>query len=244
MAGRVFAFQKILFLEKNPAPSVRHINFERTIMFHQNANYLISGTSLPEAEKAMILVHGRGATAQNILELSTYFASPNLAFLAPQASGNSWYPHSFLMPMEQNEPYLTAALGVLKNLINQVIATGIQTENIYLLGFSQGACLSLEFAARHAATYGGVFGLSGGLIGPPGTPRTYEGSLAGTPVFLGCSDVDAHIPKDRVLETAEVMEKMGASVTTKLYPNLPHTMIEDEIKIIQNLMRTQTKPAT
>ncbi len=215
-------------------------------MIHQASNYLKSGASLSEAERVMILVHGRGASAQNIMGLSSYFAHPNMAFLAPQATDSTWYPYSFLVPIEQNEPYLTSALSVLKSLVEQVQYNGIRTENIYLLGFSQGACLSLEFAARNANTYGGVFGLSGGLIGPPGTPRDYEGSLAGTSVFLGCSDVDAHIPKNRVLETAEVFKQMGAHVNAKIYPDMPHTIIEDEIKHIQHILASKqpTQSAT
>jgi len=213
-----------------------------TDMIHQAKNYLKSGTSLLDADKAMILVHGRGATAQSILSLSQYFEQPSMAFLAPQATNNTWYPYSFLVPLEENEPYLSSALETLKAVVNQVLENGIRTENIYLLGFSQGACLSLEFAARNAARYGGVFGLSGGLIGPPGTPRTYPGDFQGTPVFLGCSDVDSHIPKERVLETAQVMEAMGASVTTRLYPNMPHTIIEDEINQVNGILQ-QTKSA-
>lgn len=210
-------------------------------MLHQTTNYLKSGASLLEAEKVMILVHGRGATAQNILGLSSYFAQNNLTFLAPQATNNSWYPYSFLTPIEENEPYLTSALEVIRSMVDHALYNGIRTENIYLLGFSQGACLSLEFAVRNAATYGGIFGLSGGLIGPSGTPREYAGSLQDTPVFLGCSDVDSHIPKERVLETAEVMQQMGANVTTKLYPNMPHTIIEDEIKHVQAILTASKK---
>ena len=190
-----------------------------------------------DADRAMILVHGRGATAQNILELAKYFEQPGMAFIAPQATDNTWYPYSFLMPLEQNEPYLSSALAVLNTLVGRVLDNGIASENIYLLGFSQGACLSLEFAARNARPYGGVFGLSGGLIGPAGTPRNYEGNFGGTPVFLGCSDVDPHIPKKRVLESAVVFQEMGASVTTQIYPNMPHTIIEDELKRINGILK-------
>jgi len=207
-------------------------------MLHQTYNYLKSGASLPDAEKVMILVHGRGATAQRILSLSTHFDQPGMAFMAPQATDNTWYQHSFLVPIAQNEPYLSSALAVLKALVDQVLVHGVRSQNIYLLGFSQGACLSLEFAARHATTYGGIFGLSGSLIGSPNTPREYAGNFGGTPVFLGCSDTDSHIPKQRVLETADVFGKMGASVTTKLYPNMPHTIIEDEIRIVNGILNT------
>lgn len=207
-------------------------------MIHQTKNYLKSGASLLDAEKVMIMIHGRGSTAQNIMSLSSYFSQPHMSFLAPQATDNTWYPYSFLMPIEQNEPYLSSALESVGGIVEQALANGIRSENIYLLGFSQGACLALEFVARNARQYGGVFGLSGGLIGPSGTPRDYIGSLEGTPIFLGCSDVDSHIPKDRVLESAEVFERMGAQVTTKLYPNMPHTIIEDEIKIVNTILNS------
>lgn len=210
-------------------------------MIHKTDNYAKSGVSLLDAEKAMIMVHGRGATAQSILELAKYFEQPGMAFIAPQATDNTWYPYSFLMPLEQNEPYLSSALEVLRTLVNRITDNGIPSKNVYLLGFSQGACLSLEFAARNAQQYGGIFGLSGGLIGPSGTLRNYEGTFNGTPVFLGCSDVDAHIPEKRVLESAEVFQKMGAAVTTQIYPNMPHTIIEDEIKRVNAILENSVQ---
>ncbi|MCU0352527.1 MAG: dienelactone hydrolase family protein [Cytophagales bacterium] len=208
-------------------------------MTHQADNYLTAGTPLAEADRAMILVHGRGADAQGILGLAPHLAQPGLAFVAPQATGNTWYPYSFLVPIAQNEPYLSSALAVLEATVQRLRDAGFPSEKVYLLGFSQGACLSLEFAARHAVRYGGVFGLSGGLIGPAGTPRNYAGSFSGTPIFLGCSDADSHIPKERVLETAEVMERMGAAVTTRLYPNMPHTINEDEIKAVNTILNSE-----
>lgn len=207
-------------------------------MLHSPDTYEKSGVCMLDADRAMILVHGRGATAQNILELAKYFQQPGMAFIAPRATGNTWYPHSFLMPLKQNEPYLSSALAVLDTLVGRILENGIPSENIYLLGFSQGACLSLEFAARNARPYGGVFGLSGGLIGPDSTPRNYGGNFGGTPVFLGCSDVDPHIPKKRVLESAAVFQEMGASVTTQIYPNMPHTIIEDELNRINEILKT------
>lgn len=189
-----------------------------------------AGKALTEAKGAMILVHGRGATAQSILALGNELAHPDLAYLAPQAAGNTWYPQSFLMPLAQNEPYLSSALQRVGEVVAQVEAAGIPAERIILGGFSQGACLASEFVARNARRYGGLLVFSGGLIGPPGTPREYAGSLADTPIFLGCSDVDFHIPKERVTESAEVFRRMGAQVTARLYPNLGHTIIEDELK--------------
>jgi len=171
---------------------------------------------------AMVMVHGRGATAESILELRHELQAPDLAsdlaYIAPQASGYTWYPYSFLAPMEQNEPGLSSGLKVIPTLLDSVAKYGIPPERTILLGFSQGACLTLEFAARHAQRYGGLIGLSGGLIGPDDIPRDYPGSLAGTPVFLGCSDIDPHIPRQRVELTATVLQRLGGEVSMKLYP--------------------------
>ncbi len=152
---------------------------------HQGQPVYTAGKALTEAKGALILVHGRGATAQSILALGNELAHPDLAYLAPQAAGNTWYPHSFLMPLAQNEPYLSSALQRIGEVVAQIEAAGIQTERIILGGFSQGACLASEFVARNARRYGGLLVFSGGLIGPPGTPRDYAGSLADTPIFLG-----------------------------------------------------------
>jgi predicted esterase len=203
---------------------------------HQGQPVYTAGKALTEAKGALILVHGRGATAQSILALGNELAHPDLAYLAPQAAGNTWYPHSFLMPLAQNEPYLSSALQRIGEVVAQIEAAGIQTERIILGGFSQGACLASEFVARNARRYGGLLVFSGGLIGPPGTPRDYAGSLADTPIFLGCSDVDFHIPKERVMESAEVFRRLGAQVTAKLYPNLGHTIIEDELKYARQMV--------
>jgi predicted esterase len=184
----------------------------------------------------MVLLHGRGATAQGILSLADELSHPGFAYLAPQAAGNTWYPLSFLAPLDRNEPYLSSALSNISSTLESLAATGIPDERIALLGFSQGACLALEFSARHARRYGGVFGLSGGLIGPQGTPREYASSLAGTPVFLGCSDTDPHIPSERVIESAEVFRRLGAAVTTRLYPRMGHTVNQDELDFVRTVM--------
>jgi predicted esterase len=160
---------------------------------------------------------------------------PGFAYLAPQASGNAWYPNPFTASIETNEPYLSSALEVLETLLARVEET-VPAERVILLGFSQGACLTLEFAARHARRYGGVVGLSGGLIGPDGTPRDYPGDFEGTPAFLGCSDVDPHIRKDRVVEAAEVLKRMGAKVTMRLYPGMGHTVSQDEIESVREIV--------
>jgi predicted esterase len=203
---------------------------------HANGPVLTAGRPLAEAEAAVILVHGRGASAEDILTLAGELRRPDLAYLAPQAAGHTWYPYSFLAPMERNEPGLSSGLALLGRLVERLAAAGIPAERTVLLGFSQGACLTLEFAARNARRYGGVVGLSGGLIGPPGTPRDYAGTFSGTPIFLGCSDRDPHVPKARVDETAEVLGKLGAAVTERIYPGLGHTVNEDELELVRGML--------
>ena len=191
---------------------------------------------MERARAAMILLHGRGATAPSILQLAEMLHHPELLYLAPQAANNTWYPYSFLAPMQQNEPWLSSALNVVADVVDQLEAGGISPARVVLAGFSQGACLASEFVARHARTYGGLVAFSGGLIGPPGTPRDYPGSLDGTPVFLGCSDADFHIPKERVEESATVLANMGGVVTYRLYPNMGHTIVQDEIDQAQGII--------
>lgn len=203
---------------------------------HQGQPVLTAGEPLDKAKAAMIMVHGRGASAQDILSLTPELNLAGFACLAPQAAGYEWYPNSFLAPLASNEPYLSSALAVIASLFAKLTEAGISPERTILLGFSQGACLSLEFAARNAHRYGGLAGLSGGLIGPDGTPRDYPGSLDGTPVFLGCSDVDPHIPKKRVELSAEVLQRLGGNVTTRLYPRMGHTVNRDEIRFVQDMM--------
>lgn len=196
-----------------------------------------AGVAVSEARLVAILLHGRGATAQDILPLSQEFSVRDVAYLAPQAAGNTWYPYSFLMPIEQNEPALSSALRLIESLIESLRQQGVRSERIALMGFSQGACLSLEFAARHAQRYAAIAAFSGGLIGPPGTARSYSGAFAGTPVFMGCSDVDPHIPVERVLESAEIFTRMGAAVDKRIYPRMGHTINADEIAAVDGLLR-------
>lgn len=175
------------------------------------------------------MLHGRGADAADILSLQPYLSHPDIAYLAPEAPGNAWYPFSFLAPFEQNEPQLSNALQTVADAVKMATDAGIPHDKIFFMGFSQGACLSLEYAARNANKFAGILGFSGGLIGPEGTDFSYSGSLEGTPVFLGCSDRDPHIPLHRVEKTAEVLSAMGAEVNKQIYPNMPHTIIEEEI---------------
>lgn len=206
-------------------------------MIHNPNNFITAGKPLNEATKVMVMVHGRGGSAADILSLSEHFKTDNFAFIAPEASGNTWYPYSFLKPLTDNEPYLSSALQVLTSLRARLQSDyNLKPGQIYWLGFSQGACLTLEFAARNAMEYGGIFGLSGGLIGPDGVDRNYEGTFENTPIFLGCSDVDPHVPKERVLESEQIFKKMGASVTAKLYSNFSHSINEDELNIVNLLI--------
>jgi predicted esterase len=195
------------------------------------------GEPLDRARAAMIMVHGRGATAESILTLVPALANEGFAFLAPQASGNTWYPNSFMAPIPSNEPGITSGLAAIADIISTIGDAGIPLEKTMLLGFSQGACLSVEYAARHARRYGGIATLSGGLIGPDGTPRNYAGSFGDTPAFLGCSDIDGHIPALRVTESASVLRHMGARVTMKLYPGMGHLVNEDEIAAVNAMMQ-------
>ena len=203
---------------------------------HGGERVLTNGAPLETAAGALIAIHGRGAGAEDIMALAREIAPPNVAILAPQAAGNTWYPYAFLEPTERNEPYLSSALRIVGDLIAQVVEHGISPERVALVGFSQGACLALEAAARNARRYAGVIGLSGGLIGPPGTSFDFAGSLDGTPVFLGCSDVDPHIPKERVEESAAALERLGAAVDLRLYPGMSHTVNRDELEAARTIL--------
>lgn len=197
----------------------------------------VKGEPLESAKAAMVMIHGRNATTSHILSLVPEIDQPGFVYLAPQAAGNTWYPNSFLAPIESNEPNLSSAFNVLKMIFSHLRVAGIPPEKTMLLGFSQGACLILEFVARNARRYGGVVGLSGGLIGPDGTPRDYAGKFDGTPIFMGCSDVDSHIPLKRVQESAKVLREMGGEVTPRIYPGMGHTVNDDEIEFVKMMMK-------
>jgi predicted esterase len=188
----------------------------------------------------MILIHGRGADAEAILALAAEVDTPAFAYLAPQAANQTWYPNRFIAPLEDNEPWLSDALSVVHGLLVRLDDKGIPAERTILLGFSQGACLALEYAARHPRRYGGLIGLSGGLIGPPGTSWEGTGSLDGTPVFLGCGDPDPHIPHERFLETEKTLKALGAEVTASLYPGLGHTVNRVELQQVRRMMESLT----
>jgi predicted esterase len=195
-----------------------------------------AGAPLGGGRAVGILLHGRGASAESILELTGGLHADGITWLAPQAAGHTWYPNRFIAPIESNEPWLTSALDAVGDVVAQAEIASVPKSRILLGGFSQGACLALEFLVRAPARYGAVAGLSGGLIGPPGTVWPQTGSVDGTPVFLGCSDVDFHIPKERVVESADVLRRLGADVTTVLYPNMDHTVNEDEMIHLQALV--------
>lgn len=203
---------------------------------HQNQPVYAAGEKLDAATGALILLHGRGATAEDILSLSTYLTQPGLAFLAPQAEGYTWYPNRFLFPVEQNEPHLSAALGVVDKLVKHVEGLGIPTEKIFIGGFSQGACLASEYVIRNPKRYGGLLVFSGGYIGPMNGNREPTGDLRGTPAFLGCSDIDPHIPLQRVKDTSALLKAMGANVTERIYPNMGHTINDEEIELARQIV--------
>jgi predicted esterase len=204
---------------------------------HAGQRALTAGPPPERAAGAMVLIHGRGASAEDILSLYGDLGEKNLSAIAPQAAGYTWYPNSFLAPIESNQPYLDSALRRIESIVADLLTRGVRSERLFLLGFSQGACLTSEFIARHPRRYGGAIVFTGGLIGPPGTPRNYAGSLGGTPVFLGTSDPDPHVPFARVEETRDVLERMGATVDLRRYPGMPHTINEDEITAARQLIR-------
>jgi predicted esterase len=203
---------------------------------HGQQPVLSEGPAVDRADGAVVMLHGRGASAESILSLYGELDLPTLAAVAPQAAGHSWYPHSFLAPIEANQPYLDSALRRIESVVDELLGRGVASERMALLGFSQGACLTCEFAARHARKYGAVIAFTGGLIGPPGTPREYAGSLHGTSIFLGTSDPDPHVPYERVEETAEVFQRMGAQVELRRYPGMPHTINQEELAAARTLL--------
>jgi predicted esterase len=195
-----------------------------------------AGAPLQTARAAVVMLHGRGATAASILALAIELRLDRVGYLAPQADGNTWYPLSFLAPIERNEPWLSSALAAVGTTLTRAAAADIPLERIVLLGFSQGACLAAEFAARNARRYGGLAVLSGGLIGPALRAEAYTGDFSGMPAFLGCSDVDSHIPAERVRESGDLLQRLGANVTLRLYPGMGHMVNHDELERVRAMI--------
>ena len=194
------------------------------------------GDEPAKAQVAVVIVHGRGDSALGIIGLANHLTAPGTLWVAPGAAHSSWYPHSFLAPVARNEPGRSSGLDVMARIVAGLEDIGLPRRRIVVGGFSQGACLSLEFAAREAVPLGGVFGLSGGLIGPPDDLPEYSGAMTGTPVFLGCSDVDPHIPVGRVHETAAVLQGLGAEVDARIYPGMGHSVNRDELTALEALL--------
>lgn len=203
---------------------------------HANAEVLEAGAPIQSARAVAILIHGRGGSARDFLSLSRWIDLTDVAYLAPQANGNTWYPYSFLAPIPQNQPHIDSAIAKIESVVSDVIARGVASERIMLVGFSQGACLSCEYVARHPRRYLGLAALTGGLIGPQGTPRNYAGDLAATPVFLGASDPDPHVPWWRVEETSGVFRGMGGEVELVRYANQPHMINDDQMEHVKRMV--------
>lgn len=203
---------------------------------HAGQPIVRAGAPLGTGRAVVIMVHGRGAGPENILDLVPRLARPDLTYLAPAAAGRTWYPFSFMAEIARNEPGLSSGLSVLADLVAHVESAGVPRTRIVLLGFSQGACLTSEFAVRHASRFGGVVIFSGGVIGPAGTTWEYDGRFDGTPAFFGCSDTDSHVPEARVRESAALFARMGAVVTTRIYPGMGHLVNDDEIAVAQGML--------
>ena len=199
-------------------------------------NIISAGKKLEEGNKVLIMLHGRGGSAEDILSIAGYLNVKDFTLLAPQATNHTWYPFSFLAPPKQNEPWLGSALDWLKELVNDLDSKNIPAENIYFTGFSQGACLTLEFVTRNANRYGGVAAFTGGLIGDKIYPENYKGNFNGTPIFIGSSNPDPHVPVERVYATTNILQSMGADVTEKIYANMGHTINQDEIEVANKII--------
>lgn len=212
------------------------LKLNNTIEPHKGERILYSGSDLESAKRAMILIHGRGATAESILSLSNEFNLDDIIFIAPQARDFAWYPYRFIEARAKNEPGITSGLTLINSIIAPLNESGIENYSISLLGFSQGACLTIDYALRYPKKYAGVFVLSGGLIGDVINPNDYKGDLENTPIFFGCSNIDFHIPEVRVNESAEITKSLNADVTVKIYENMGHTINEDEIEIINSIL--------
>ena len=219
------------------APCAENSGNEDTMHLHEGQPLVVRGRPLAESHAVAIMMHGRGRTTDDILELATRIGNNAFTYLAPTAQDNTWYPYGFMETIEKNEPFLSSALAVYDALIARLLAQGFSKEQIILLGFSQGACLTAEYAVRHADRYGGIVLFTGGLIGPPGTSWPYPGSFQGTPIFLGTSDIDGFVPLARVQESAAIFAQMGAQVTERVYPGMDHLVNDDEIAIARTILQ-------
>ncbi len=208
-------------------------------MHKKNISY--AGKKLSADSKVLIMIHGRGAGAEDIMGLTGYLDVSEFSVLAPTATNNTWYPYSFLAPPSQNEPWLSSGINLIKTIVDDLIALGIKTEQIYFLGFSQGACLTLEFTSRHAKHYGGIVAFTGGLIGDRIYKQNYSGNFQGTPVFIGTSDPDTHVPVERVKASAEILTELGAATEIRIYKNMGHTISGEEIRLANEFV-FQKKP--
>jgi phospholipase/carboxylesterase len=210
-------------------------------MYTHQKQIITAGKPVQQAKAALVMLHGRGSNAQNILGLANDLNVIDFAIYAPKASQNSWYPYSFMAPDEQNQPALDSALDVIDQLVQQVITDGIAAENIYFLGFSQGACLTLEYIARNAKRYGGAVAFTGGLIGAKLNVNNYTGDFGSTPILITTSDPDMHVPLTRVEESVQILKELNAEVTLKVYKGRPHTILQEEIDLANQIIFSAKK---
>jgi phospholipase/carboxylesterase len=204
---------------------------------HREAEIFQAGAESGQASGVMLLLHGRGASAPDILSLGQEVAPSDLTLIAPEAAGNNWYPYSFLSPLSQNEPWLSSALHLVERLVQQSLSDGTPAERIVLCGFSQGACLATEFVARRPRRYGALLAFTGGLIGPPGSDLRHPGNLDGVSALFSSGDPDPHVPWTRVEESARELRGMGADVQIQRYPGRPHTIVPQEVTAARNLVK-------
>lgn len=202
----------------------------------ENVNYITAGVELSQAKKVLVMLHGRGDMAQNFIGLSSELDLNDFAIFAIQAEGRTWYPYSFMAPVKMNEPFLTNSLAVIKSLVDHIQENGFKSEQIYFMGFSQGACLTLEFVTRHAQRFGGAVAFTGGLIGEELNLENYKGDFEGMPVFIGSSDHDPHVPEVRIDESEKLMKEYGADVNKIIYPGMGHTINMDEVEHAKNIL--------
>ncbi|MFC6996676.1 alpha/beta hydrolase [Rufibacter roseus] len=205
-------------------------------MYTHQKNIITQGKTVSETRKALVMIHGRGATAESILSLAEYLPVEEFSLYAPQATNHSWYPYSFMAPAAQNQPALDSALEMIDGVVQSILDQGVKSQNIYLLGFSQGACLTSEYATRNAQKYGGLLLFTGGLVGQELEKANYKGDFAGTPVLITTGDPDPHVPVSRVEETQAIMEELGAVVTKKIYKGRPHTILQEEIELAKEIL--------